>query len=140
MINLVTKRKLKMSSNKKLAKFVSDYANYQFESSIDETKEFKSFATKFKNVIKSILEETNSNFILDSFNVGHFYVSGFIKNQDNNKFVYFSIFDVRCSNVRHDVLDHILVRTAKNNKDFTGGANCYTELENLKFELKRLLD
>ena len=140
MIDLVTKSKFKMSSNKKLAKFVSDYANYQFESSIDETKEFKSFATKFKNVIKSILEETNSNFILDSFNVGHFYVSGFIKNQDNNKFVYFSIFDVRCSNVRCDVLDQILVRTAENNKDFTGGNNCYTELENLKFELERLLD
>lgn len=129
-----------MSSDNKLAKFVSDYANYQFESSIDETKEFKSFSTKFKNVIKSILEETNPNFILDSFNIGHFYVSGFIKNQDNNKFVYFSISDVRCGNVRHDVLNKILVRTAENNKDFTGGANCYTELENLKFKLECLLD
>lgn len=129
-----------MSSDNKLAKFVSDYANYQFESSIDETKEFKSFSTKFKNVIKSILEETNPNFILDSFNIGHFYVSGFIKNQDNNKFVYFSISDVRCGNVRHDVLNKILVRTAENNKDFTGGANCYTELENLKFKLECLFD
>ena len=115
-----------MSSDKKLAKFVSDYANYQFESSIDETKEFKSFSTKFKNVIKSILEETNPNFILDSFNIGHFYVSGFIKNQDNNKFVYFSISDVRCGNVRHDVLDKILVRTAENNKDFTRWSDLFS--------------
>jgi hypothetical protein len=136
MIYFVT-GKFKMSPNKKLSKFVSDYANYQFESSIEKTKEFKTFATKFKNVIKSILEETNPNFILDSFNIGHFCVSGFIKNQDNNKFVYFSIYDVRCSN---DVLDCILVRTAENNKDFTGGNNCYTELENLKFELERLLN
>lgn len=125
-----------MSPNKKLSKFVSDYVNYQFESSIEKTKEFKTFATKFKNVIKSILEETNPNFILDSFNIGHFCVSGFIKNQDNNKFVYFSIYDVRCNN---DVLDCILLRTAENNKDFTGGNNSYTELENLKLELEHLL-
>ena len=130
-----------MSSNKKLAKFVSDYANYQFESSTEKTKEFTSFATKFKNVIKSILEETNPNCetILDSFNVGHFQVSGFIKNQTNNKFVYFSIFDVRCGNVRYDVLNQILVRTAEHNKDFRGGINCYTELENFKVKLEQLL-
>ena len=128
-----------MSSNKKLAKFVSDYSNYQFESSTEKTKEFTSFATKFKNVIKSILEETNPNFILDNFSVGHFYVAGFIKNQENNKFVYFSIFDVRCHNVRHDVLDRILVRIAQHNKDFTGGTNNFVELENFKFKLERLL-
>ena len=129
------------SYDKKLAKFISDYSNYRFESSIGKTKEFSSFATKFKNVIKSILEETNPNCeaILDSFNVGHFYVSGFIKNQANNKFVYFSISDVRCSNVRHDVLDCILVRTAEHNKDFRGGNNSYTELENFKFAVERLL-
>ena len=138
---MIYERKLKMSSNKKLAKFVSDYANYRFESSTGKTKEFTSFATKFKNVIKSILEETNPNCeaVLDSFNVGHFYVSGFIKNQANNKFVYFSIFDVRCSNVRHDVLDRILVRTAEHNKDFRGGNNSYTELENFRFAVERLL-
>lgn len=130
-----------MSSNKKLAKFVSDYSNYRFESSTGKTKEFTSFATKFKNVIKSILEETNPNCkaVLDSYNVGHFYVSGFIKNQANNKFVYFSIFDVRCSNVRNDVLDCILLRTAENNIDFQGGNNNYTELENFKFVVERLL-
>lgn len=130
-----------MPSNKKLAKFISDYSNYHFESSTGKTKEFSSFATKFKNVIKSILEEANPNCeaILDSFNVGHFYVSGFIKNQANNKFVYFSISDVRCSNVRHDVLDRILVRTAEHNKDFRGGNNGYTELENFKFAVERLL-
>ena len=138
---MIYERKLKMSSNKKLAKFVSDYANYRFESSTGKTKEFTSFATKFKNVIKSILEETNPNCeaVLDSFNVGHFYVSGFIKNQANNKFVYFSIFDVRCSNVLHDVLDRILVRTAEHNKDFRGGNNSYTELENFRFAVERLL-
>ena len=136
---MIYERKFKMSSNKKLAKFISDYSNYRFESSTGKTKEFSSFATKFKNVIKSILEETNPSFILDSYNVGHFYVSGFIKNQENNKFVYFSIFDVRCSNVRHDVLDRILVRTAEHNKDFRGGNNGYTELENFKFAVERLL-
>ena len=138
---MIYERNFKMSSNKKLSKFVSDYSNYRFESSTGKTKEFSSFATKFKNVIKSILEETNPNCeaILDSYNVGHFYVSGFIKNQENNKFVYFSIRDVRCSNVRHDVFDRILVRTAEHNKDFRGGNNGYTELENFKFAVERLL-
>lgn len=130
---------MQSKSSKKIQQFLSYYGNYQFESSIYKTKEFSSFATKFKNLIKSIANEENPHFVLDGYNVGHFYVSGFIKNTENNKFVYFSISDVRCPSLQHYVLNNILIRTAQNNKDFRGGANNFVDLYNFGFELENLL-
>ena len=124
----------------KIQKFLREYQNHEFESSTGTTKEFKSFATKFKNVIKSILEDTNSNFVLDSYNVGHFYVSGFIQNKENGKFVYFSLSDVRGNCFGKHFLSNVLVRTAQHNKDFSGGANNYTSLEEFGLNITRLLN
>lgn len=130
---------MQSKSSKKIQQFLSYYGNYQFESSIYKTKEFSSFATKFKNLIKSIANEANPHFVLDGYNVGHFYVSGFIKNTENDKFVYFSIDDVRCPSLQQYVLNDILIRTAQNNKDFRGGANNFVDLHNFGFELANLL-
>ena len=130
---------MQSKSSKKIQQFLSYYGNYQFESSIGKTKEFSSFATKFKNLIKSIANEANPNFVLEDYNVGHFYVSGFIKNTENDKFVYFSISDVRCPSLQQYVLNNILIRTAQHNKDFTGGANNFVDLHGFGFELANLL-
>ncbi len=61
---------------------------------------------------------------LVSFNKGHYYVSGFIKREE--KYVYFSISDVR--HFPGSWVNDVLVRTAKHEKDYTGGANNRTEL------------
>jgi hypothetical protein len=53
------------------------------------------------------------------WNRGHFYVSGFVKRGD--KYAYFATRDVRDSRWH----EAILVRTAKNEKDYVGGPNRY---------------
>jgi phosphosulfolactate synthase (CoM biosynthesis protein A) len=81
---------------------------------------FKSFATKFRNDLK---KELPIGARLAAFSIGFYYVSGFIK-LANGKFQYFSI-----SDVRHFPDNKILVRSANNVKDFTGGHNNYVEYE-----------
>lgn len=90
----------------------------QFQSSCSTTKEFTSFC---RNIKKFIKDETNTCFELISFNKGHFYFSGFLQNRVNGKYVYFC-----CSDVRYFTrkwYNALLIRTANNDKDFTGGTN-----------------
>jgi len=103
------------------------YINYTFESSSVKTEEFKSFARAFKGDIKELIQ---SDFELVSFSVGHFYISGFLKFNLNGKYIYFSISDVR--HFPNQWRTNILVRTAEHEKDYTGGSNNYTTLENFK--------
>ena len=109
------------------------WKDYKFVSSSMKTKEFTSFAKDYKQFIKDILPNGSE---LVSYNIGHFYISGFIKN--NDKFVYFTTSDVRF-NV-NEWLNNILIRTAKNDKDFTGGSNCFTSLDKFKENMNRLLE
>lgn len=100
-----------------------------FASSSGLTPEFKSFAVKFQNAIKKELPEGAS---LVNYNRGHFYVYGFIK-LANEKLFYFSL-----SDVRFFTDSKLLLRTAKHEKDYTGGTNNYVELK--EGSLKRSLE
>ena len=102
------------------------YLDHVFESSSYKTDEFKAFSRAFKSDIKEL---TKNDFELVSFNTGHFYVSGFLKAKINGNLVYFSIPDVRSFN--NDWQKNILIRTAEHDKDYTGGRNNYTTLEDL---------
>lgn len=55
------------------------------------------------------------------FSIGYYYLSGFFTVED--QYYYFSI-----SDVRHFNDGEILVRTAKHNKDFTGGSNRFFKM------------
>ena len=82
---------------------------------------FKSFARKFKNDFVKELAKVNCK--ITGFNTGHYYISGFFRDQDDNCF-YFSI-----SDVRHFGFGKMLYRTAKDENDFTGGHNQYFDIE-----------
>lgn len=56
------------------------------------------------------------------YNKGYYYVSGFFKVNDQH--FYFSISDVR---LFYD--NNLLIRTAKDNKDYTGGSNNYVKIK-----------
>jgi radical SAM superfamily enzyme YgiQ (UPF0313 family) len=74
--------------------------------------------SKEKSIIKRSLKISGFNDI--QFNNGFYYFSGFA-----NKFgktIYFSITDVR------DGCDKVMIRTAKDNKDFTGGRNNFADI------------
>src|ERR1035437_5454311 len=97
-----------------------------FESSSGKTPEFMSFSRKFKNAIKKELATIGAE--LTAYNVGHFYVSGFfrINSMGGESCYYFSLSDVR-SKFGNEF--QMLYRTAKDEKDFTGGGNQYVKIE-----------
>lgn len=111
----------------KIKKLRKAYENHKFESSMYTTPEFKSFATKYRNVLKAIAERANVELV--KFSAGHFDLYGFFRNKETGKFCYVSIFDVRGDVL--EAFDRVLVRTAAHDKDFTGGSNWFCSLENL---------
>ena len=94
--------------------------------------DFKSFANKWRNFIKRMCK--NNNWSLCWFNTGHYYCSWMLKNE-NDKYVYCSFSDVRYFS--GEWYKCILNRTAKHEKDYTGGSNWHTELENLEGAITR---
>lgn len=123
------KQKIKSSKIDGLKK----WEGFTFQSSTGLTDEFSSFGRDFKKYIKNICSD---KYELIEFSRGHFEVSGFIKNKETGKLVYFSISDVRF--FKDSWVDNILIRTAKNEKDYTGGSNCQGTIDNLGEYIERL--
>lgn len=108
----------------RIANNIEDWGGTQSDS-------FKSFARKFKNDFTKELIKKNCH--ITAFNRGHYYVSGFFRNQYGKCF-YFSI-----SDVRYFGFGKMLYRTAKDEKDYTGGHNCYVNIENdMVFGMKNI--
>lgn len=102
-------------------------------SGITKTPEFVAFARQFRADLKSHL--TKSGAKITKFNINHFYISGFYRNKNGNC-IYFSLPDVR----GYDSMEmayklEMLVRTAKGEKDYTGGANNYIRVRCLESPL-----
>ena len=76
--------------------------------------------SKQKSTVKKALKTAGFENI--KISNGHYYFSGFATK--NEKVIYFSI-----SDVRHFPEDKVLIRTAKDYRDFTGGGNNYAQLE-----------
>ena len=104
-----------------------------FESSSGLTDEFSSFARDFKKHLKSV---AGSSFDLVEFSRGHFYMSGFFQSKKTKRFVYFSTSDVRY--FKDSWFNSILVRTAKDEKDFSGGSNNLCCLIDLRENIEKL--
>ena len=80
--------------------------------------DFKKFAREFKSMINEQLQYIGG--VEYKQNVGHYYISGFFKVHEQPYYVNLS--DVRYCNPYNISL---LIRTAKDYKDFTGGTNHY---------------
>ena len=120
----------KSQSSKKMG--IEKWLNNDFESSSGLTDEFAQFAREYK---KHIMASLPKGAELVNFNRGHFYISGFVKRENN--FVYFSCDDVRGSN--NGWYESILIRTAKHDKDYTGGSNNFTSMPNFTKNVEQYL-
>ena len=116
---LAEKAKLQKDKEKsRKNKGIESWLDYTFESSSGPTKEFLMFVKDFK---KYLLQQTKNDFELARWSRGHFEIYGHLKSKANGRFIYFSISDVRYwSNAWYN---NILIRTAEDEKDFTGGDN-----------------
>jgi len=94
--------------------------NTVFESSSSKTPQFIDFARKFRSELKKELKKQDAeNF---KISVGHFYISGFFTLK--GQIFYFSLSDVRGSIMGNK----LLIRTATDYKDYTGGSNHFFEI------------
>ena len=101
---------------------INKWGTHEFSSGSYTGDDFNSFARSFKTAMNKLTQNVGAELV--NYNKGHYYISGFIKRWD--KYVYFSISDVRHLSMWW--IEELLVRTAKHAKDYTGGANRYTEL------------
>lgn len=92
----------------------------EFESSSGKTPQFMGFVRLFKKEFKEFLKTYGCNDV--EINIGHFYLYGFFKHQE--QLWYFNIGDVRWQK-------DMFIRTAKDNKDFTGGRNRFLNMDNV---------
>jgi len=114
-------------------KTLHGFGSWEFTNGSTTGEDFKEFAKLFKKFVRTNLPPRS---IIAAFNSEHYILSGFIQRED--RFVYFSISDVRHFPGRWT--NEILVRTARDTRDFTGGMNQYTTLESFKRSVDRLLN
>ncbi len=101
-----------------------------FESSCSTTPEFASFFRTFKKEFTKELQSIGATEI--EFSRGHFHLTGFFR--VDGQLWYFSLSDVRgmdygLANHPESCMNKLLYRTAKHNKDWTGGRNRYATIE-----------
>lgn len=111
--------------------------HYYFGSGSVNSEQFNQFFEDFKKSFTRELKKIGATKLL--FSKGHFYLSGFFTIQEQA--VYFSISDVRSAfNFSRSGNPQMLVRTAKNYEDYSGGANKYVDIEpNMSKEILRVL-
>lgn len=77
------------------------------------------FARDFRSDLKTMLKGTGWTVL--PYKAGWFDFSGFLYNEEKDRYVYFSISDVRYR--QDEWFERVLIRTAKHDKDWTGGGN-----------------
>lgn len=122
------------------------YKKYNYKGIVDvgttTSKEFHEFVSYLKKQMKASAQERGFELVLNAFNRGHYYVSGFFKKED--KYIYFSYdvprgeypmdFDAR------DCSKGVLYRTAKHEKDYTGGSNHFTSIASFMDDVESLFN
>lgn len=95
--------------------------NQEFESSSQRTPQYKEFHRTFKREFTKALGQIGCRDI-KIHAPNHFDVTGFFTAPDGQMW-YFSIGDLRWNKER------MLIRTAKHDKDWTGGCNQYIRID-----------
>ncbi len=111
------------------------YLNYEFSTGVYTGKDYTSFQTKYINYLCTLCKEYE--WTLTNIGRNHYNFTAFIRNKIG-QYVYFSISDVRFW--RNEWYNHILIRTAKNEKDYHGGSNYYTALPELAINVTKLFN
>lgn len=125
-------KNLKAFKKKYQDTFIEDWGAYMS----DQAKQFvKDFNSALKNELKA-----KGDYVV-KIKPGHYYMSGFI--QKGDKYVYLSYRIPRGMRNIHlenmSCFQGFLVRTAKNDKDFTGGSNNFTNIDYLISKIDFLL-
>lgn len=100
--------------------------------------EFKSFTRAFKNTLKKALD---SDYELIGFKASHYDFSGFVKKADAYVYVSYSMNrGLPLALSTSGCCGGILVRTAKNDKDYIGGPNTFACFLSVKGQIEKLIN
>ena len=113
---------------------IKSYLGYEFSSCPNTGEDYKTFERKYVNYLKTLSKENGWELIKVS--KGHYEFSAFFKY--NDKFVYFSISDVRF--FANEWYNNILIRAAESDTDYHGGYNRYATLPVLDVRIKALFN
>lgn len=102
------------------------YLTYEFSTGCYTGEDYKSFQRKYINYLRSLCKNNEWELLVSS--KGHYWFSVFIRNK-TGKHLYLSISDVR--HFKNEWYNRILIRTATHERDYHGGQNHYTSLQNL---------
>lgn len=96
---------------------------------------FAQFIRDTRSDIKRMLKGTGWE-LKSGWKGNRFITSGFLYNSELDKWVFISISDVRYWQDKW--FEHMLIRTAKNDKDFSGGRNDYCYFYEIPEKLERM--
>lgn len=110
------------------------YLTHTFSTGGMTGKDYKTFQTKYINYLRSLCKLHGWELV----NVGrnHYCFAAFIRNEQS-KYIYLSISDVRYFN--NEWYYHILICTAKHERDYHGGMNHFACLTTLSESVQKLL-
>lgn len=96
----------------------------------------KEFARAYKSYVKSQIKPYGYELV--NFNAGWCECSGFITN--GIKYVYFNSGDYRASAPYCDIFESVLIRRAKDERDYRGETNNFCRLERLGVSINELME
>lgn len=109
------------------------YKDMEFISTSGKSKQCSQFGMDLKKALKNDL---GTEYDVE-ISIGHFYISGFVNKVGTDKYVYFSVEDLRDND---NGFGDVLFRSAENNKDYRGGSNHFCNLYELDVKIKELLE
>ena len=112
---------------------MTDFNNCSGQTHANSSTTWQCFKRDFRSDIRKLLIGVAT---IHSVNYGHWYITMFVKLENSDKLVYISISDVR--HFKNEWFSNILFRTAKHDKDWTGGGNRYTNLKSLAENIDRI--
>lgn len=124
-----------INSINKVNSFIKKWYGKEIENYFGETSpEYKQFQKEYKSLFKNIASDIEMN--LYSFNPNHYEFSAVMQSNTTKSFYYISISDVRFWD--NEWANNILYRTMEHDKDWHGGSNHYTNLQELANNLEKL--
>ena len=115
---------------KKIKEFISKWDGRELEDAgCVMSNEAKQFSRALKAVVSTICK--NRGYTLVTHTTGHYFCSGFIKKDTAYVYYHYDFprsLQLDLTGKEHRYMDSILVRSAKDNKDFTGGQNQFCHI------------
>lgn len=109
------------------------FEEWSFSSGSSIGPDFKRFISLYRSWVKKEVKKIAADSV--TIKSGHYDMHGFIGRR--GRYVYWSTGDVRFSRGRWHT--NILIRTAKDDKDFTGGRNTFATIKNFASKVDTLL-